>query len=273
MLDTARNILGLPVLASEHGAQIDQLLGIIHLIMLVAFILWGVFFVVPLFRFRKSKRPQAVYRGLKSWIPWVFVAAMAGLEGLLLFNYSIPFWDEHVAAETVVTNEGEEPFRVRVVAQQFAWIIHYPGPDGVFGETSPEYVDDLTNIVGLIPDDPNGDDDVFLQRRLHVPVDRPVEVSLTSKDVIHSFSLPEFRVKHDAIPGMVVPVRFKPTMTTKEFQALPGNEDRGFEIVCAQLCGILHYSMRGFLTVQTQEEFDAWYEEELAAKQDMFWGI
>lgn len=259
------DFLGLPVLASEHGAKIDQMLYVIHAVMLGALILWTVFFIVPLFRYRQGRRPQAVYRGLRSPIPWLMCAAMAGLEGYLLIGYSIPFWEEHVAVEAA-DNGGEDLFRVRVVAEQFLWNVHYPGPDGVFGRTDVSLIDDVTNPLGLDPEDPNGEDDVTTLRHLHLPVDRPVEILLSSKDVIHSFSLPEFRVKQDVIPGMVMPVRFTPTMTSAEFQSVEGNEDRGFEIVCAQLCGILHYSMRGFVTVETQDEFDAWYEEELEYK-------
>ena len=134
---------------------------------------------------------------------------------------------------------------VRVVAEQFAWNIHYPGPDGVFGTTRPELVSP-SNPIGLDRGSPHAADDVVTVNQLHLPVDRPVIVQLTTKDVIHSFSVPNFRVKQDAIPGLMVPVWFVPDR--------PGR----YDLVCSQLCGLGHYRMRGTVTVETQEAFDAW---------------
>jgi cytochrome c oxidase subunit 2 len=95
---------------------------------------------------------------------------------------------------------------------------------------------------------------------MFLPVNRSVVVYLSTKDVIHSMHLPEFRVKQDAIPGMRIPVQFTPTMTSAEF-------GRPFEIACAQLCGLSHYQMRGYLNVGTDAEFDAWLAEELERRQ------
>lgn len=257
-------LLGLPILASEHGAEIDRIIVDIHILMLVAFILWGAFFIVPLIRYRKSKQPKAKYLGLQSSIPYILVAGMAIGETFLLVALSLPFWDEHVAAGPP---EDVDVFEIRVVAQQYAWNIHYPGPDGIFGRTDNALVDDaVANYIGFDPDDPAGKDDVHLQAVLHVPLGRTVQVHLTSRDVIHSFFLPEFRVKQDVIPGMSMSTHFVPTMTTQELRDVTKNESRRFEIVCAQLCGLGHYRMRGFMTVETQEEFDAWYATELEYK-------
>ena len=100
---------------------------------------------------------------------------------------------------------------------------------------------------------------------LRVPVDRPVVVHLTTKDVIHSFSLPEFRVKQDVIPGMSIPVHFTPTMTTAALRETTGNSRRTFEIVCAQLCGLGHYNMKGLMFVETQEEVQDWLSKRAAS--------
>ncbi len=258
------DFLGLPIRATEHSAEADSLMYLIHLVMLGALILWTLFFVVPLIRYRKGKRPRAMYRGLRSPLPYVMVGIMAAIETVLLIGYSLPYWERHVAAET--GDAPVDPFRVRVVAQQFTWVIHYPGPDGKFGRTDVNLVDDVMNIAGIDHDDPAARDDITLERLLHLPVDRPVELLLSSKDVIHSFGVPEFRIKQDAIPGMVMPVRFTPNLTSAEFDLISGRDGRGFEIVCSQLCGIMHFTMIGYVTVETQEEFDAWYAEELAMK-------
>ncbi len=119
-------------------------------------------------------------------------------------------------------------------------------------------------------------DDVTTVNQLYLPVDKPVLIYLSSKDVIHSFALPEMRVKQDAIPGLRFPVWFKPTVTTAEMRQTKGKDDFNYEIACAQLCGNGHSRMRGFYTILPQEEYDAWMAEqqsELSEEDgDDFWG-
>ena len=137
-----------------------------------------------------------------------------------------------------------------MIAQQFAWNIHYPGPDGKFGTGKAELMNDATNPLGLDPADTNGADDIVTLNQMYIPVDKNVVVKLSSKDVIHSFGVPVLRVKQDAIPGMEIPIWFKAKQTSEPA--------RPFEIACAQLCGIGHSTMRGFVNVMPQADFDAW---------------
>ena len=164
------------------------------------------------------------------------------------------------------------------MGQQFAWNIHYPGPDGVFGNSSVDLVDEAENPIGLDRSDDFAKDDVVTVNQLHIPVNTPINISLSTKDVIHSFSLTELRVKQDAIPGMEIPVWFEATMTTEEFLKTTigtGREGKGFEIACAQLCGLGHYRMKGFLTVHNDEGYSAWLQKELEyleEEEDDDWG-
>lgn len=265
------DLLGLPVLASEHGAQIDKFIFVIHVFMLVTFLVGSVFLAVPLVRYRRGANPVADYVGLRTKTPYLLAVAMGIMDAVLMIFFSIPFWEEEISS---LPGPEDNAYEVRVQAQQFTWYFHYPGPDGVFGATAEEFVDDQTNPVGLDPKDPNGKDDIT-PPILHLPVDREVLIHLTSRDVIHSFNLPEFRVKQDIIPGMSIPVHFKPTMTTASFRDVTGKPERNFEIACAQLCGLNHFSMRGTVVVETEAELQAWYDEELAFKQeyddDDFW--
>lgn len=245
---------GLPEVASAHGAEIDSLISWVHILMFVVFIGWGIFFAYLLWRFRAKKNPKADYHGLRTHASSWAEVGVAVAEAVLLIAFSIPLWSDRVDA---FPNE-EEAVEVRVIGEQFAWNMHYPGPDGLFGDTRAELVDTASNPVGLDRNDPVGADDVVSLNQLHLPVDRPAIIHLSSKDVIHSFGIPEMRVKQDAIPGLSIPLWFTPTVTTAEMRERYGRDDWTYEIACAQLCGLGHYRMIGYLTVETQEEFEAW---------------
>jgi cytochrome c oxidase subunit 2 len=326
--------LGLPEVASAHGAALDEINVLVHWLMLVLFVGWGAFFIYLLARFRRGRNPQADYQGIQTKAPKWLEGGVAVVEAILLLAFSIPLWSERVDAFPAES----EATVVRVVGQQFAWNVHYPGPDGAFGATRAELVDEATNPLGLDREDPAAADDVTNQNNLYLPVDRPVIVHLSSKDVIHSFMLNEMRVKQDAIPGVSIPVHFEPTVTTAAmrenrvnrqltpadrqhildsglhvvtdpgesdlsagdllraervralqdelgsdgFRTLTGSEAidwlrnrLNYEIACAQLCGNGHASMRGFLHILPQDEFEAWMAQQVAAKQargaDDFW--
>lgn len=264
--------LGLPELASEHGARIDHINGLVHYLMFALFIIWGALFVYILFRFSGKRNPRADYLGVKSHLSSYGEVGVAVVEAVLLIGFSIPLYSERVDDRP----PDDEATVVRVIGEQFAWNVHYPGPDGVFGATRAELVDTESNPVGLDREDPAAKDDVTTVNQLYLPVGKPVVVYLSSKDVIHSFSIPEMRIKQDAIPGLNFPVWFEPTVTTAEMRQKVGDDQYQYEIGCAQLCGIGHYRMRGFTTVQTQAEFDAWMEEEQSYlsddSEDDFWG-
>ena len=252
-----------PELASEHGAIIDRLILLIFSFIALVFVGWLVFFVYSLFRFRSGKSPEAQPEGIRG--RWVYGVAVGILVVELVIHFGLGGGLSASALNNVLPTD--ETMQVRVVAQQFAWNIHYPGADGIFGKTSPEFFNDQSNPVGIDPDDEFGKDDIVTFKQLFLPVNKPVRVELTSKDVIHSFFLPEFRVKQDVIPGMEIPVTFVPTMTTEQFRKIKGDETRDFEIACAQLCGITHYTMKGMVRVLSEEEFAAWLEEK-APKED-----
>ena len=239
--------LGMPVQASTHAAELDQMTVLVHWLMLVMFVGWGIFFLFVLFRFRSSANPKASYTGAKGKISKGTEVAVAVVEVLLLVFYAIPAWAKRVKA---FPSESEAVV-VRVVGEQFSWNIHYPGPDRTFGRTDIKLVSS-DNPLGLDRADGAAKDDITTINQLNLPVDRPVLVHLSSKDVIHSFGLFEMRVKQDAIPGMQIPVWFIPNLV--------GN----YEISCSQLCGLGHYRMRGFLAIQSQADYDKWFAEQQA---------
>lgn len=252
----------MPVDASAHGPALDALTSWVHWLMAILFVGWGLYFIYVLFRFRAGNNPKASYKGAESHFSSYIEGGVAVIEVVLLVGFAIPAW----AAWTDVPETGDL-FEVRVQAQQFAWGVHYPGPDGVFGRTDISLVNDgAFNNVGLDRSDPAAQDDVFALNQLKLPVDRDIVIHLTTRDVIHSLYLPQMRVKQDAIPGMSIPIHFRAVETTPAENRLPGcnaNKDC-WEIACAQLCGITHYRMQGFYEVVSAADFDAWMAEQQA---------
>ena len=202
MIEFARS-MWMPQAASTHAGQVDALIGWVHLLMLVLFVGWGIFFFYILVRFRKRRNPKANYEGTHSHLSRYVEGAVAVIEIALLFGLSVPVWARQIANPV----PAEEAMTIRVVGQQFAWNIHYPGADGVFGATSVDLVDAEANPVGVDRDDVMAKDDVVTVNQLHIPVDTPIRIELSAFDVVHSFFLPEMRVKQDAIPGMTIPLQ------------------------------------------------------------------
>jgi cytochrome c oxidase subunit II len=240
------NYLGLPVEASTHAGDIDRMLVLVHWLMLVLFVGWGAFFVFVLFRFRRSANPKASYVGAKGKFAKSTEIAVAIVEIVLLVFYAIPAWATRVKAFPAAESGAVV---VRVVGEQFAWNVHYPGPDGKFGRTDPKLVS-ADNPIGLDRTDPDAKDDITTINQLNLPVDRPVLVHLSSKDVIHSFGLYEMRVKQDAVPGLDIPVWFIPDRVGE------------YEITCSQLCGLGHYRMRGFLNIKSSADYQKFLDDE-----------
>jgi cytochrome c oxidase subunit 2 len=235
------NLLGMPVEASSHAAEIDQMIVLVHWLMLVLFVGWGAFFLFVLVRFRQRANPRASYAGAKGKVAKGLEIGVAIIEIVLLAFFAVPAWAKRVAQ---FPSENEAVV-ARVVAHQFAWEIQYPGPDGKFGRTDIKLVS-ADNPIGLDKSDPNAKDDIITSNQLALPVDRPVLIHLTSQDVIHSFGLVEMRVKQDAIPGMDIPVWFIP------------NRVGQYEIACSQLCGLGHYRMRGYVNIKSNADFQKW---------------
>ena len=254
-------MLALPPIASAHGYEIDQMIYIVHGLMFLLFAGWGVFFIVSLIKFNSKVNPKANYHGVKSHFSSVIEIAVVVAEVILLICFSIPFW----AKQVNTFPDRPDALNISIVAEQFAWNVHYPGKDGKFGKTSIKLINSQSNPLGLDVADPDAKDDITTVNQLHVPVGHPIILHLSTKDVIHSFDLPIMRVKQDVLPGMKIKTWFTPTKTGSS------------EIVCAQLCGIGHYRMKGFLTVHSEKEYDEWLAKQTPAggsgdsSNDSFW--
>jgi len=261
----------MPIVASKMGHLGDELNGWVHILMFILIIGWGVFFIYCLFRFSSSNNPKANYHGVTNHYSSYVEIGIVVFEALLLIGFAIPGYN---AVKYDKIDDLNHDIEVRIVAQQFAWNIHYPGADGKFGMTKLNLVDEETNPLGLDREG-YGADDITTINQLHLPVNKMIKLYISSKDVIHSFSLPEMRIKQDAVPGMQIPIYFTATMTTEEFLKVIKGTPRdgymdingkpsggGYEIACAQLCGNSHYKMRGFMTIYDEENYTKWLSEE-----------
>ena len=230
--------------ASEHGAQVDHLLEFTHWFMLLLFVGWICFFLYTIFRFRHKRNPSANYHGVKTRLATHLEVGVVITEAILLFGFAFPLW----AKQARLFPKIQDSVVVRAIGQQFAWNFHYPGPDGKFGLGDPDLVS-AANPLGLDYNDPAAKDDIVAFNEMHLPLGKPAIVYISSKDVIHNYAIPNMRVSQDAIPGASVPAWFTPTRVGE------------FEIVCAQLCGLGHYSMKGLLVVDKSEDFEGWLKE------------
>ncbi len=242
-------LLGMPPLASSNGQDVDDLIIYVHWLMLALFIGWIIYFSYAVWRFRASRNPKADYVGVRNHASSYIELAVAGVEAVLLIFIAVPLWAKAVDKFP----PADKSTVIQVVAQQFAWNARYAGPDRIFGKQDMKFVKS-DNVFGVDPSDPNGKDDIQVLNDIHVPVNKPVIIYLSSKDVIHSLKIISMRVCQDAIPGLRIPVWF-----------IPVKEGR-YQINCAQLCGNGHAAMTGgFLTVESQEKFDQWLKSKSGA--------
>lgn len=230
---------------STHGPGIDNLIHVVHIFMLVLFVAWGVFFAYCLIKYRRRPGHKASYESNTSKLPKFAEIAIVLFEVFLLVGLSFPIWSYYKQDFP----DPKKSTEVHVVAQQFAWNIHYPGEDQKFGRADPKFVND-SNPIGIDKDDPNSADDFFTVNQFHFPIDKPVIAHISSKDVIHSFGVPVMRLKQDATPGLTVPIHFKATKTG------------AFEIICSQLCGNSHTNMKGYMTVDSPQDYEKWAKEQ-----------
>ncbi len=238
----ARGRWWLPPLASAQGRSIDRLFFATFVIISAAFVLVQGLLALFVWQYRdRGQRASYWHENRALELTYTIIPAIV-MTGLTLTAAGL--WSRIHSAPPA------QALVVEVRGEQFGWKARYPGPDGTFGRIDVSHYNARENPWALDPADPAGKDDIVLdvsaRDELHLVVNRPVDVHIRAKDVLHSFFVPAFRIKQDAVPGMVTSIWFTPTKTGR------------YEIACAELCGPLHYIMRGKIVVQTQQEFDAW---------------
>jgi cytochrome c oxidase subunit 2 len=232
-----------PEVASEHGPAIDRqfvyTLVVTGIVFVIAQI--GLGYVVMHYRDRPGRTARYTHGNDRLEVVWT-------LATTVLF-FSLVIVGQNTWVDLYLKAAPRDALRIEVTAQQFQWNVRYPGADGQFGGTRTDLIDDsAANYIGLDDQDPAAQDDITLQT-MAVPVNRPVEIILRSKDVTHGFFVRELRIKQDAVPGLEIPIRFKATRIGT------------YEIACAELCGLGHHNMRSTLEVLSEDDYAGWLEE------------
>jgi len=225
----------LPPLKSDRIA-IDHALAITLVVTGLVFIVTNLLLAWFGYRYQDGPGARAAYWHDSPRLEMTWTLVTAAILAVFLFN-ALNLWAK------VNSRPPADAVLIEVTGQQFAWNVRYPGKDGVLGKTD-HLQASQDNPIGLVKDDPAAKDDLLLLNQLYLPKDRPVRVQVRSMDVIHSFFLPNFRVKQDAMPGMTIEIWFIP------------KETGDFEIACAEHCGLGHYRMRGQVHVVPAADLD-----------------
>ncbi len=251
-------ILGDP--ASDHGVLVDRMLYVTLAITFIVFLITQIALFWFAYKYQESDNRKAYFYPHNNTLElvWTVIPAIA-LS--VLVGFGIFYWFK------ITGPAPKDAMIVEVVGKQFGWEFRYPGADGILGKKYFKKVDPANgNPVGQLWEDPANHDDVYVEQEMHLVVGKPVQLVIGAKDVIHDVGLVHFRMKMDAVPGTPTSMWFTPTYTTKEMKVKTGNPDFVYEMSCDQLCGKGHWSMRGVIVVETQEEFDAW----LASKKPQY---
>ena len=240
------NLYWAPECVTVGGKRVDSLLNFIFYLTGAVFILTQVVYVYYLVKYRRRPGSKAYYSHGNNKLELIWTAIPTAIFiGLVI--YSNRLWSE------LHSEPPADSVKIDIVGYQFGWDMRYPGADGKLGKVDTKLYS-VENKFALVPEDPAGADD-FSSTELVIPVGKPVHIYLHSRDVIHSFYVPEFRLYQAAVPGRTIAwVWFETTKT--------GN----FQLACSQICGSGHYNMKAPIRVVTQEEFDKWQAGKIAAK-------
>ncbi len=233
-------------LASNWGT-IDDTINITFWVTGFVFVAVNLFLAYCVYRFRYKKNARSHYEPENKKLElWLSIVTSIGVAVMLAPGLNV--WAKFV-------DVPEDASVVEVIGQQWQWGFRFPGEDGQLGKVDVAFIDQ-NNPLGLDKSDSAGQDDIIvLDNEVHLPINENIEVLLRSKDVLHNFAVPQFRVKMDLVPGLITYLWFEPTVLGR------------FDILCMELCGLAHHTMRGHVVVDTKEDFDTWLAEQPTFKE------
>ena len=245
-----RTLLAQPA-ASDHGEKIDFMLWLTIIVTGIVFLITQVLLFWFAFKYQYSEKRTSYFfpHNNKLELLWTVVPA---IFLTVLVGFGLFYWFK-------ITGDAPKDSQiVEITGKQFNWMMRYPGKDNVLGRKNYRLTDASSgNALGVDWEDGASHDDIEASE-MHLVVGKPVQLVINAQDVIHDVGLVHFRLKMDAVPGIPTTLWFTPKYTTAQMKEITGNKDFVYEISCDQLCGSGHYSMRGVIIVETQEEHDAW---------------
>jgi cytochrome c oxidase subunit II len=227
---------------TSNWSQIDDTMDLTFVVCGIVFVLVNLFMAYCVIKYRAKEGSRATYDPENKKLETILtIVTTIGVAAMLTPGLFV--WSEFV-------NVPDDAHEIEAIGQQWHWTYRLPGEDGQFGNVDPRHITH-ENPFGMDPSDPLGSDDVLVYNpEVHLPINVPVKVNLRSKDVLHDFAVAQFRVKMDLVPGMVAYLWFEPTVVGS------------YEVLCEELCGIAHHTMRGSVVVEEQADFDAWLAEQ-----------
>ncbi|MDA0317610.1 MAG: cytochrome c oxidase subunit II [Bacteroidetes bacterium] len=277
--------------ASEHGPEIDRLMIISMVVIFIVQTITQFLLHYFAFKYKGEKGRKALFYADNDKLEFIWtIIPVITLAGLIM--YGLFTWNDIMNID-----EEEDPIVVELYAQQFNWKARYAGEDNVLGKANVRLINlDNANILGLDESDPNAQDDI-ITTELHLPVGKPILFKMRSQDVLHSAYMPHFRAQMNCVPGMITQFAFTPTFTTEEMRLNPeiyekvrninkirnenskklqakGEEplDRyefDYLLLCNKICGKSHYNMQMKIIVETEEEYNAWLQEQKIFKNSL----
>jgi len=245
-----RTLLAQPA-ASDHGEKIDFMMWLTIIVTGIVFLITQVLLFWFAFKYQYSEKRTSYFfpHNNKLELLWTVVPA---IFLTVLVGFGLFYWFK-------ITGDAPKDSQiVEITGKQFNWMMRYPGKDNVLGRKNYRLTDASSgNALGVDWEDGASHDDIEASE-MHLVVGKPVQLVINAQDVIHDVGLVHFRLKMDAVPGIPTTLWFTPKYTTTQMKEITGNKDFVYEISCDQLCGSGHYSMRGVIIVETQEEHDAW---------------
>lgn len=271
-----QNLWWLPSNYTKIGEDIDYLYYIIFWLTLVVFIVTEILLFYWIIKFREKPGRKALYSHgnntaeiIWTTIPAIIFFGLAFYSNHKWYTYFPSDGQYGTAYNKLMSHlpsflantmkfEGkipEERILIEITAEQYGFHIRYPGADGILGQHN-DHLMSMSNKLGLVKEDPAGADDIILYNEMVIPVGHPVQLQLRSRDVIHSFYVPEFRLYQDAVPGKTITYLWFETTGVAQVS-----------LACSQLCGSGHYNMQGKIAVVPQEDYDKWISGKIVEKQ------
>jgi cytochrome c oxidase subunit 2 len=245
-----------PEAASDHGKAYDFMFKVTLYVTGLVFLITQFLLFWFSYRYQRTgdKVPYNFAHSTKLELVWTTIPALAMA---VLVAIGLKSWF------TMTDMAPKGAMQIEVIGKQFNWISRYPGADGVLGQRYFTNINDNDNILGLDWKDKHNMDDIIVPNgEIRLVKDKPVELIIGSRDVIHDVGLSHFRMKMDAVPGITTRLWFTPTITTREMAEKTGNPDFVYELSCDQMCGKGHYSMRAVIIVETQAEHNIWLKKQ-----------